>query len=199
MDNQKENFCRMRDTITIKEMIQKFLLESPEERFVSFLKLALKIWEHKRKPYGIEYIFLTYLGSKIVEKIKNSAINVLISQKIKEIGLRPDIAIIKDNEIIEVVELKCIEKGNLSWVFSPTGAKNKKEKGDIAKLLKIKEKYPKSRCFELIINRGKWNSKSWGNEEYKQMLKDKKIKIIIEDEKVRCTEFRIKLVEILKK
>jgi len=210
------------------------LFAVPDDVFKEFLNIALKLWDYRVKgrrkkrgnPYGIEYIFQTYIVGKIwellIEEInKGNEVEIYdlyFSESISKIVeqgkyekeifmyktrcIQPDLVVVRvEREIQEIcvlLEIKCIERGCLSWIFSSDGKEANLERGDISKLQRIKGKYPEISCYELVINRGKWDSSCWGNNYYEQLINENFLK----ESKIwefsdELDEICIKLIEIL--
>ena len=194
------------------------VFSDPDEVFKEFLSIALKLWDYRVKerggkkgnPYGIEYVFQTCIVEKIWESLETEGYDFYFSESILEVVrnggyeedvfvltkrcIQPDLVIVKDrNEINIIMEIKCIENGCWSWVFSSDGTEGNIEKGDINKLRKIKQRYSEISCYELVVNRGGWDSDCWGKKYYEEFkneayIKEKKTWEISDDLSVKLLE-----------
>lgn len=184
--------------ISMKEVKRRFedllneIFSTPDDVFREFLDMALKLWDYrvrerggrKGNPYGIEYVFQTYVVEKIWRSLIDEKYDFYFSESILEVVRRggykeetfthtkgciqPDLVIVKDKKISVIMEIKCIENGCWNWVFSSDGTAGNMKRGDIVKLQKIKREHPEISCYELVINRGKWDSSCWGNDLYEK-------------------------------
>ena len=172
------------------------ILGDPDNVFKKFLSIALKLWDYrkrqKRSPYGVEYLFQTYIVEKLLNYLEDlededkGEYKLYFSESIKKLVdesedyenkyfyqqqrcVQPDLVLVKEKKIVLIMEIKCIENGCLNWVLSNDGREDNECKGDIAKLRRVKKAYPEILCYELIVNRGRWDSDSWGNKKYEDL------------------------------
>lgn len=129
------------------------IFRKPDSVFKEFLDMALKLWDYRKSSYGIEYIFQTYVTSKLLDLFK-SEYELRFSEKISfgdGKDIQPDLVLLRGKEKRLVMEIKCIGNGSLKWVFSNNGTKKNRGTGDICRLLEIKDSYPEILCYELIV------------------------------------------------
>jgi len=207
-------------------MVEKLILCLEEKELEEILKksleIALKVWnyriQNKGNPYGIEYIFQTYLAHKAIAYF-GSSYSIYVSQSLKQVVknnenyskhvevfkaagnkyVQPDLTVVKGHKILEILEIKCIEDGQLQWVFSGDGRKKNKCKGDICRLARIKKEFSEICAYELIINRGNWDSsQDWGRKYYNELVKLGILQIKKEGTILGRYDLQFRLVEVLR-